>query len=246
MSEQAMFRERADLYDRIYHWKDYAAESARIRGLLDAAGVADGARVVEGACGTGAYLVHLAKHYQVSGFDLNQGVLDVARRKLPDTPLFRADLADFNLDAPADVLLCLFGSIGYLDPVRDLPRAAACFFRALRPGGIALVEPWFSPAEFHAGTPSVQTYDGATAKPPETMRLVRATVGRAEGARSVFDFHWLVLTPSGAEHFVDRHALWMATEDEFLAPWRAAGFACRWLSPGPVSGRTLVVARRPA
>ncbi len=63
MGDQEMFRTRADLHDRIYHWKDYAAEAGRVRACLAAAGIPDGARVVEGACGTGGHLAHLRKHY---------------------------------------------------------------------------------------------------------------------------------------------------------------------------------------
>src|SRR5689334_8434924 len=187
MPDHVMFRERAELYDRIYHWKDYAAESARVRGLLAAAGVPDGARVVEAACGTGSYLVHLAKHYDVSGFDLHEGMLDVARAKVPGATFFQADMADFALDPPADAIVCLFSSIGYLEPSRDLPRAAACFHRALRPGGVALVEAWYPPEGFFPGTLTVQTWDGTTARPPEARKVVRTVVSMAEGRRSVFD-----------------------------------------------------------
>lgn len=237
---------RADLYDRIYAWKDYAAETARVRGLLTAAGVEDGSRVVEAACGTGNYLVPLAKHYAVSGFDVSDAMVAIARRKLPGAGVFRADMADFSLDSPADALVCLFSSIGYLHPERDLPRAAACFHRALRPGGVLVVEAWLQPQEFIPGHMVVQTWDGTSAKPPEAMKLVRSVVRQdaEQGRLSVFDFHWLALTPAGVEHFAERHEMWTVTGDELVATFRAAGFECRWLHPGPITGRGVLLARR--
>ena len=67
----SMYEERAALYDAIYHWKRYEEESAALHALLASEGVDDGARVLEAACGTGSYLVHLAARYAVSGFDLS-------------------------------------------------------------------------------------------------------------------------------------------------------------------------------
>jgi ubiquinone/menaquinone biosynthesis C-methylase UbiE len=54
--EQALYRRFAHLYDRIYHWKDYGAEAETVHVLLLGAGVREGARVVEAACGAGNYL----------------------------------------------------------------------------------------------------------------------------------------------------------------------------------------------
>jgi daunosaminyl-N,N-dimethyltransferase/N-dimethyltransferase len=245
MADMEMYGDRADLYDRIYSFKDYAAETARLRALLVAAGVPDGARVVEAACGTGNYLVHLAKHYAAEGFDLNPAMLAIARTKAPSARTWQADMTDFALESPADVLLCLFSSFGYVPPDR-IAAAAACFFRAVRPGGVAVVEPWITPEEAKPGHTVVQTYDGAKATPPEAMQVVRAVTHLPEGRKSVFDFHWLVVTPKGVEHFVDHHELWQSTADELLAAFRGAGFEATWLRPGPLTGRGTLWLRRPA
>lgn len=243
MGEHSMYGARADLYDRIYHFKDYAAETARLRALLFAAGVPDGARVVEAACGTGNFLVHLARHYDVGGFDLSPDVLAIARTKVPGAHLWTADMTDFALERPADALVCLFSSFGYVAPER-IPAAAACFFRAVRPGGVAFVEPWLTPAQAKPGHMAVQTYDGAKAKVPEAMQVVRAGTHVVDGRKSCFDFHWLVLTPEGTEHLVDRHELWQSTSEELCGAFRAAGFEATWLAPGPLTGRESLFLRR--
>jgi ubiquinone/menaquinone biosynthesis C-methylase UbiE len=242
--EQAEYRDRAALYDRIYAAKDYPGEAARVRAILHAAGIPDGARVVEAACGTGNYLVPLSKTYAVEGFDLNEPTLAIARGKLPSVRLWRGDMTDFTLDRPADALLCLFSSFGYVEP-SQIPSAAACFFRAVRPGGVALVEPWITPEDAKPGHMSVQKWDGAAAAPPTALQVVRAGVHLAEGRASRFAFHWLVLTPQGVEHFVDRHTLWQSTSEELLAAFRGAGFEASWLSPGPLMGRGLLLCRHP-
>ena len=138
--EQALYRRFAHLYDRIYDWKDYAAEAERVRTALLGAGVREGGRVVEAACGTGSYLVHLNDWYEVSGFDLNPAVLEVARKKIPKVHLFEADMADFELTRPVDAIVCLFSSIGYVPLGEPLRAVAESFYRNVLPGGVVLQE----------------------------------------------------------------------------------------------------------
>ena len=241
MTDQSdsIYDSRGDLYDLIYHWKDYEAEAATVRRLLLAEGVEDGSTLLELACGTGAYLVHLASHYQVSGLDIGGGMVEAARRKMPGSEIILADMVDFTLDRPVEAMVCLFSSIGYVFPEARLRQAAEAMFRNLAPGGGLLIEPWLQP---HLGKPghfSQQTYDG-----PE-VKLCRAGVHEVEGRVSTFDFHWLVTTAAGCEHFVDHHQLYMYTREELLAAFAAAGFVVRWEEEGLMPGRGLLVGRKP-
>jgi daunosaminyl-N,N-dimethyltransferase/N-dimethyltransferase len=239
VSDQAVYRARAELYDLIYEWKPYADEAARLRGLLHAADVADGARVLEAACGTGRYLEHLRAWFDVSGFDLHDEMLDVARACVAGVPLFRADMADFEVERPFDALLCLFSSIGYLEGAERLAAAAACFARALRPGGLLVVEPWIAPDDYHPGYAHMDTYAD------DDIKLCRASVSRREGDRAVVEFHWLAARRGGGvEHFTDRHALWLCPREQMIEIFEDAGFACRFEPEGLMKMRGLIVGRR--
>ncbi len=234
-----MFGERARLYDRIYHWKDYAAESEALHALLQAEGVADGARLVDAACGTGTHLVELAKWYDVSGFDLAEPMLAIARTKLPGVSLVEGDLADFTVDRPADVVTCLFSAFGCVYPEERIRASAHSFARALAPGGVALIEPWIQPESFIPDHVSVQTaLDGL----PKLVRVCRT---RLDGRKTALEFTWLVCSPDGIEQFEETQVLWLSTRDELLGAFRGAGLDARWEHPGPM-GRGLVVAKKPA
>ncbi len=86
-----MFHESARFYDAIYSFKDYAAEAGWLRYLLTEHGHPDGT-LLDVACGTGAHLLHLRDHYRVEGLDLDPGMLDVARAKLPGVPFHQGDM----------------------------------------------------------------------------------------------------------------------------------------------------------
>ena len=235
-----MYGHRAEYYDAIYHWKKYDQESLRLRELLAVEGVGDGARVVEAACGTGAHLVHLKQWFDVSGFDISEDMLRIAREKLPGIKLFRADMTDFAIEQPCDGLLCLFSSIGYVFPEQRLRAAARCFAGAVRPGGALIVEPWLNAETFVPGRQSMHAFQN------DELCLCRMAIGRREGDLSIFDFNWLATERGGkqVEHFVDRHELWMYSTDTLLSAFGDAGFDCRYEADGLMKERGLIVGRR--
>lgn len=246
MQADLLYHRRAELYDRIYHFKDYAAESERVRQLLSSCGVGEGAYVLEAACGTGSHLAHLGEHFRVAGFDRHEAMLEQARRKLApegsagEIPLWQADMTSFEVDEPADALLCLFSSIAYVFPLERLEQTARCFFEAVRPGGVIIVEPFVSPSKYRCGHASMQTYDG------EDLKLVRCCVGKLEDRRTILDFHWLVTTPHvGVDHFAERHELWLYEQEELLRAFTGAGFEARFTEDGLMPDRGLLIAIRP-
>ncbi len=238
MEDHGMYGERAALYDRIYHFKDYAAEARRVTELLHAAGVPDGSRVLEAACGTGNYLVPLSEPFRVSGLDIHRGMLDVARAKVgDDVSLLCADMREFELDSPVDAVVCLFSSIGYVRP-EGLARALAAFHRAPRPGGVLIVEPWIAPEDLRHRSPHMQTYHS------DDMHVARACTTLLDGRVARMDFHWLVATSGGVEHFTDRHEMWCSTKDELLAAFDTADFDAHLEDDGLCPGRGLVIGTR--
>jgi daunosaminyl-N,N-dimethyltransferase/N-dimethyltransferase len=234
---ESMYGSRAALYDLLYHWKDYASEAAAIRAILHEAGVADGGSILEAGCGTGVHLSHLREHFDVAGFDLNQGMLAEAARRLPGVDLWRADMREFTVSRSFDAVISLFSCIGYLLDEASLHAAAAAFARAVRPGGCLIVEPWVEASRWQNGRPSLETYGD------DDLKLARATVGSRRGDIAVLDMNWLVArrdTP--VEHFVDHHELWFCPRETMRATFEEAGFETRIIEPG--LGRGLFVGRR--
>lgn len=227
MAGEHLYGDRAEIYDVIYGGKDYEAEADALAARLRGEGVPDGARILEAACGTGNFLVPLRDQYVVEGFDLSDDMLAVARRKLSGVPLWQADLADFEVEHPFDVLLCMFSSIGYLHPEARLRRAARCCAAALRPGGVLVVEPWVTAEVYDVGRPTVQV-----GRAPG-VEVARATVAGARGDMAVLEMHYLVARRGQpVEHFSETHELWLATTDTLLRAFGDAGFDVRFDEEG--------------
>lgn len=237
---EASYRRRAKYYDPIYHWKDYAAEAARLRQVLHGEGIADGARLLEAACGTGSHIVHLRAWYEIEGFDRSAAMLEIARTRLPGSRLFEADMTSFTVERPFDALLCLFSSIGYLRDNASLRAAAARFAAAVRPGGAIIIEPWLPPEVYQPGRLTMQTFES-----PD-LKLCRMVIAHREADMAVMEFHWLAAETGAAvvEHFIDRHELRLCPHEMLARAFGEAGFDCRIEPHGLMKERGLLIGRR--
>ena len=109
-----MFSEAPELYDAIYGaFKDYDSEAARIAQLLQQV-VPEARTILDVGCGTGEHALRLyTQHgYRVSGLDLEPAFVELARAKLPSAEFWQGDMADFDLRAEFDAIICLFSSRG--------------------------------------------------------------------------------------------------------------------------------------
>ena len=236
----SMYGDRAPLYDLLYSFKNYAAEADALHDRLQALGLEDGARLLDGGCGSGLHLEQLARWYQVSGFDLSADMIALAKKRLPNAPLWQDNLASFQVEEPVDAAVCLFSAIGYLLDEGALRSCAAAFHRALRPGGLLLVEPWLAPAIFRPGRPFAQSHMDAD------VALSRVSMSSREGDISVLTMAWTVARRDQPEieQFVEEQRLWLCPPDLLERVFQEAGFdaAIEW--PGLATGRGLLVGRR--
>ena len=232
-----MFSKTAQYYDLIYSWKDYPKEVSILRDIIELEKRSDGMRLLDVACGTGLHMQHLGESYEVEGLDLDEGLLELARQRLPEVSFHHGDMIDFDLGERFDVVLCLFSSIGYVKTKDKLQQAIACMAKHLIPGGVLLVEPWFTPEVIQPNTPHAKFID------EPDLKLARVNTTFVEDGITLFDMHYLVGTPEGTEHFIERHELGLFTIDEMKEAFRLAGLDVHYDDEG-LMGRGLYVGRR--
>ena len=227
-----------ELYDLEYSFKDYAGEAQTLERLVRERHP-QAATLLDVACGTGKHLEHLRAHFACEGVDLDEGLLAVARERVPDVPLHVGDLRDFDLGRQFDVVTCLFSAIGFVGGPAGLAAAAGTLARHLAPGGVLLVEPWFSPEAWIPGRPHLLTHEE-----PGRLALARVTLSGIRDERvSTTEMHYVLATPDGIEHFVEHHDPYLFTHDEMRAAFEAAGLTAE-LDPAGLIGRGLWICRR--
>lgn len=205
-----MFTLSAHLYDKIYlsRGKDYEADSQSVHELVKANLKSGGNSLLDVACGTGIHLSYLKTYFDCEGLDLDPKMLDAARKKMPEMKFHQGNMLDFNLSRQFDIITCLFSSIGYVRTVPNLKRAIDNMNRHLKPGGVLVIEPWFTPEMWHPG----KVY--ATFVDEPDLKIARINLSGVEGTLSYFVFHYLVGTPQGIHNFEERHELGLFTVDE--------------------------------
>lgn len=233
-----MFNKSYRYYDKIYAHKDYAGEAAKLRGYIKEHLNSPGDRLLDVACGTGEHIRHLKGHFEIEGLDLDPELLQIAREKNPGIPFHEGNMIDFDLGKKFDILTCLFSSIGYAQTLDNLGQAIGSMARHLLPGGLLLVEPWFTPAEWNTGTVHMITIDE-----PE-LKIVRMSTSLREGRISYLDLHYLIGTPEGTEHLVERHELGLFEIEETIAAFEGHGLEVLYEEEG-IAGRGMYIAKLP-
>lgn len=166
--EKAFAPAYAQVYDLLYHDKDYGEECDLLERLWSRHAAARPSTVLDLGCGTGGHAVPLARRgYRTSGVDLSSGMVEVARAKARAAGVD----ADFHvmpmqaLDLPGrtfDVITCLFQAINYVTEERDLREVFRRVRRHLNPeNGLFLFD-------FRNGVPSIREFS------PVRFKEVRA------------------------------------------------------------------------
>lgn len=231
-----MFSKSAKFYNAIYTsmGKDYPAEAQKVYALIQQHKKSPGNTLLEAACGTGRHASVLQKFYRVEGLDLDSEMLAVASQEYPDIPFHQADLVAFDLGKQFDAITCLFSSIGYVITRQRLEDAVQTMARHLLPGGVLIVEPWFTPGQWKPGRVSALFVD------QPDLKISRMNISEAEGPLSFFVFHYTVGTPRGIEYFTERHELGLFTHAEYLEAFHKAGLNVAH-DPEGLDGRGLYI-----
>jgi SAM-dependent methyltransferase len=228
-----IFIESPDLYDAIYHFKNYERESDRLRTLISEV-VPGASTLLDVACGTGEHAKFLKRYYAVDGIDINESYLLAARLKNPSGNYTPADMMDFDLARTYDVVTCLFSAIGIVRTFEWLERAVVSMARHVRTGGALIIEPWFTPEQWRPAEPFILAGEVGADKVYRMSRSIR------QGQLSLLLHNYLRATPDGFEHYRERIELGLFTRDEMTWAFEFAGMKVQYDSEG-LMGRGLYV-----
>jgi SAM-dependent methyltransferase len=236
IGEINVFSKTEKYYDAIYSFKDYKGETKKLEAIISDWKRSPGNCLLDVACGTGMHMRHFGEPFVLEGLDLDEELLALARQRIPDAVFHHGDMTNFDLGSQFDVITCLFSSIGYVKTMNKLEKAVACMANHLVPGGVLIVEPWFTPDVFMPGTAHGHFIDE-----PE-LKIARVNTSFIDGSLSYFDMHYLIGTPEGTDHFVERHELGLFTVEQMISAFETAGLEVSH-DPEGLMGRGLYIGR---
>ncbi len=208
----------AAYYDFIYHdLVNYDGDVDFVEAVFRRTVPTSPRAILDLGCGTGNHDLPLARRgYAVTGLDMSQAQLAVARRKARDARLpvrfVRADMRSFRLGQSFDAAVCMFGAIGYLTRSSDFVSCLRSLRRHLEPHAVFIFEFWHTPAAhprqdwFHKAGPEYE--------------LIRLGEGRYDRGRHVLSvaYHFFVFRSGQlVDRFDEDHMLRTYTVPEMRA-----------------------------
>jgi trans-aconitate methyltransferase len=234
------FAEMAAYYDELYVKPEvYQKEAGKIISLIDKYKLSDGNDLLDLACGTGGHIPYWPGTYSVTGLDISPEMLAVARHKFPDTEFHQADLADFNLGKHFDVLVCLWGSIGFVRTQERLNRALITFAAHLKSGGILCMPPWSTQEEFEPKI-VVESVKHAGVSLVRMENVKRKTTGLVE-----VDFHHLIGRDDKVTYHQQSIEIGLFSQQQYRNAIDEAGLDLVEDYPGPEVRFGAYIARKP-
>ena len=139
-SEWRVSDDAAEVYERFFAPAMFGQWAVQV---VSAIHLSRGDRVLDVGCGTGllarAAADHVAMESQVTGLDLNEGMLAVARRTRPQVNWRQGDASALPfIDGSYDAVMSQFALMYFSDRTAALRE----MFRVLRPGGRLAVAVW--------------------------------------------------------------------------------------------------------
>jgi SAM-dependent methyltransferase len=236
-------QDRATAYELIYAvaaGKDYRREACDVADLVrQRHPLADS--LLDVACGTGLHLSHLRNQFaHVEGLELASSMREAAAARLGGIAVHAGDMRDFQLGRTFSAVTCLFSAIGYVASVSELHQTLDRFAAHLEPGGVLLLEPWFTPNQWISGPVDIGTaVDG-------DRHLTRMCVSHRTGTTSTLTMHYLLgEAATRIRHWTEEHTLMLFTDTQYRRAIERAGLRhLEWL-PRWRDQRPRIIATKP-
>lgn len=133
MSNYTVF---AQYYDRLLKNAEYEVRSDYISGFFNAYGI-NGGKLLDLACGTGEFSKYFTeKGYEVTGVDLSEDMLTLAKSKCPEGKFIKGDISSFNTSEEYDACICCLDSLNHLTNREEWINCFKCVYNSLKSGAL--------------------------------------------------------------------------------------------------------------
>ncbi len=212
------FRVFAEYYDLFYlRRKDYKKETRILREIIRRLESRESRTLLDVGCGTGEHLKYLSSDFRCTGLDINKRMIEKAESKASAARFEVGNMVDFKLGGKFDVMLCLFGSIGYVQSFDNLVTTFENFYRHLNENGLVIVEPWVFKKDFKKGHISLDTFED------DELKFVRMATSKISESMWLVYMHYLVGKNGEIGYFTEVHKMLALDCVDYVRAFKSSG-----------------------
>ena len=212
------FKSISEYYDLMYvNEEAYQKEVDGVFELADK--YAPGAKtLLDIACGTGAQAKYFSERFNVTGIDISREMLEIAKSKVPNAEFEIADMTDFDLGRKFDIIVNLYGSIGFASSFEHLCSSLKCVYDHLDDNGLFILTPWSTKEEIKDGLVAKSKKEGLSGY----CRM--ETVKRIADDKVQVEMHHLVAKDLDVKYHKTVSTVTLFSEAEYVSALEKAGF----------------------
>lgn len=215
------FKNISEYYDFMYvNEEAYRKEVDSIFTLADKY-VPTAKTLLDIACGTGAQAKYLSERFDVTGIDISPEMLEFAKQKVPSARFEIADMTCFDLGVKFDVIVNLYGSIGFAPSFEAMCASLKCVYCHLEDKGMFILTPWSTKEEIKDGLVAKSKKDGLSG----FCRM--ETVRRIGDDKVQVEMHHLVANDLDVKYQKTVSTVTLFSESEYMTAIDAAGFVIK-------------------
>lgn len=211
MSEEQLYRNFANYYDKIYSEVDYEGEVNFIKWAVNKHKTSSSNFLMDVACGTGTHVEKLMDNFNVTGVDISPQMLEIAIKKVPTANFIQGDMKSLETESMFDVITCIFSAIHYNRNLKELESTLQNFYDQLNPGGILIFDLSLNKNNWIEGLVSVDTVV------EEDLKIARICQSRLKDGLFNANFVFLVKDQGEFDFDIDQHELGVFDVEEVIS-----------------------------
>jgi len=138
-----LYNELSKYADLTYETKDYRKEARFIIDIFRKYKVKP-KLIYDVACGSGRHSqLLMSRGYKVVGVDLNKGMINLAKKRVPALKIYRQDMRKLNMKEKADCIITMFNAINHFSSYEDFESMLKSYKRNLNKGGLVIFDTMF-------------------------------------------------------------------------------------------------------
>jgi SAM-dependent methyltransferase len=134
-SDPRLYHDLAWLFPIITPPEDYVGEAAQFSHAIRQYTRLPAHTLLDLGCGAGHLDIHLSQEFQVTGVDLSESMLELARHLNPQVEYLAGDMRSLHLERTFDAVM-IADAIDYMLTEQDLLAAFCTAYEHLKPGGV--------------------------------------------------------------------------------------------------------------